>query len=278
MRIVALVVVVMALSEACCAQMIVGHRGASHAAPENTLAAFRLAWQEEADGVEGDFRLTADGEIVMLHDEDTERTADRKLVVARSTLEQLRALDVGAWKASEYAGERIATLREVLDEQPEGKWLFIELKTGPEIVPPLKQVLSVEGVPRDRLVIIAFDRDVVAAVKQAMPDLKAHWLTKYKQDWMRRWHPTSDKVIATLKEAAADGLGSQANPEVFDKRFVAEVRRAGFSEFHVWTVDDPAVARFYIEQGVWSLTTNRPAQLREQLGDVLTSPSQSLQR
>ncbi len=85
-------------------QLIVGHRGASHAAPENTLAAFDLAWQEGADGAEGDFRLTRDGRIVCIHDEDTERTAGKKLVVATTTLAELQQLDVGSWKDPRYAG------------------------------------------------------------------------------------------------------------------------------------------------------------------------------
>lgn len=278
MRIPFLVLVLLMMVDAAHAQMIIAHRGASHGAPENTLAAFQLAWQEGADGVEGDFRLTADGQIVMVHDADTKRTANRKLVVAQATLEQLRELDFGGWKAPQYAGERIATLGEVLEAQPEGKWLFIELKTGPEIVEPLKHLLSAEGVPRERLVIIAFDQRVVTEVKQALPDIKAHWLTKYERDWKRSWQPTAGEVIASLHASKADGLGSQAKPSVFNEKFVAALRGAGASEFHVWTVDDPVVARFYLELGVWSLTTNRPAYLREQLGDALKSPGGGLQR
>ena len=77
------------------AQQVIAHRGASYDAPENTLAAFRLAWQQGADGIEGDFYLTADGEIVCLHDSDTGRTGDRKLSVGQSTLAELRKVDVG---------------------------------------------------------------------------------------------------------------------------------------------------------------------------------------
>lgn len=69
---------------------IVAHRGASHDAPENTLAAFELAWEQGADAIEGDFHLTQDGHIVCLHDKDTKRTAGKKLVVGKSSLEELR--------------------------------------------------------------------------------------------------------------------------------------------------------------------------------------------
>ena len=90
------------------AQLIIAHRGASHEAPENTLAAFRLAWEEQADGIEGDFYLTSDGQIVCIHDKTTKRVAPKQpeLTVAKSTLKQLRSLDVGSWKNPRYAAER----------------------------------------------------------------------------------------------------------------------------------------------------------------------------
>ena len=69
------------------AQQIVAHRGASHVAPENTIAAFRQAWREGADAIEGDFHLTKDGNIVCIHDADTKRTAGVSRSVANSTLE-----------------------------------------------------------------------------------------------------------------------------------------------------------------------------------------------
>ncbi len=103
------------------AQQVIAHRGASFNAPENTLAAFRLAWQQGADGIEGDFYLTDDGEIVCLHDSDTGRTGDRKLSVGQSTLEQLRTVDVGISKGEKFRGERIPTLAEVLAVVPAGQ-------------------------------------------------------------------------------------------------------------------------------------------------------------
>ncbi|MFM1902441.1 MAG: hypothetical protein RLZZ440_341, partial [Planctomycetota bacterium] len=77
------------------AQLITAHRGASYDAPENTLAAFRLAWEQGADAIEADFRLTSDGQIVCVHDADTERVAGVRHVVAETPLAELRALDAG---------------------------------------------------------------------------------------------------------------------------------------------------------------------------------------
>jgi glycerophosphoryl diester phosphodiesterase len=76
---------------------IVAHRGASADAPENTLPAFELAWKQGADAIEGDFHLTRDGKIVCIHDYDTQRVSGSKRVVKDSTLDELRALDAGAW-------------------------------------------------------------------------------------------------------------------------------------------------------------------------------------
>ena len=72
-------------------------------------------------------------------------------------------------------------------------------------------------------------------------------------------------MIATLKRIGADALDAEAVPEHFDEAFIQRLRDAGFEEFHVWTVDDPKVARFYRDLGVASITTNRPGWLREQL-------------
>ncbi len=76
--------------------MIVAHRGASGDAPENTLASFSLAWQQDADAIEGDFHLTSDGHIVCIHDSDTNRVSGTRLVINKSTLKELQELDIGS--------------------------------------------------------------------------------------------------------------------------------------------------------------------------------------
>ncbi len=126
------------------AQVIVAHRGASFDAPENTLAAFRLAWEQKADGIEGDFYVTKDQQVVCIHDADTKRTAGKKLIVAQSTLAELRELEYGKWKDAKFAGEPIPTFADVLSVVPAGKLFVIELKVGPEIVPLIQPALAKE--------------------------------------------------------------------------------------------------------------------------------------
>src|SRR4051812_19201695 len=110
---------------------IIAHRGASHDAPENTLAAVRLAWAQHADAVEVDVHLTRDWRLAVIHDPDTRRTGDEVCVVADSTLAELQRLDVGQWKDPRFAGERIPTLEDVFGSVPDGKRTFVELKSGP---------------------------------------------------------------------------------------------------------------------------------------------------
>src|SRR5450631_227872 len=121
---------------------LIAHRGASREAPENTQAAFDLAWRQGGDGIECDFRLTRDGRVVCIHDATTGRTSGADISVAEASLDELRRLDIGLWKGEQWRGERIVILEELLEQLPEGKSLFIELKCGPEIVEPLVTILQ----------------------------------------------------------------------------------------------------------------------------------------
>ncbi|QDV73912.1 putative glycerophosphoryl diester phosphodiesterase 1 [Planctomycetes bacterium K2D] len=247
------------------AQLITAHRGASYDAPENTLAAFKLAWEQGADAFEGDFYLTADGKIVCGHDKDAKRVAGSPLVMEKSTADELRALDVGSWKGAQWKGERMPLFKDVLDVVGDGR-IFVEIKSGPKIVAPLLKQLGESGIPEDRITIICFNEAVTAECERLAPQIKTHWLTGFKKQKDGAWAPSVDEVLAKLKASRADGFGVQANPEHVDAEFLAKLADEGYDEFHVWTVDDADVARYYQKLGAWGITTNRPAWLREQLG------------
>jgi glycerophosphoryl diester phosphodiesterase len=95
--------------------LIFAHRGSNHNAPENTLAAFRSAHQQGADGIELDVKLTADGQVVVLHDQTVDRTSDGYGPLRRYRLAELKKLDAGSWFDHAFAGERIPTLTEVFE-------------------------------------------------------------------------------------------------------------------------------------------------------------------
>ena len=243
---------------------LIAHRGASRDAPENTLAAFRLAWEVGADGIEGDFRLTGDGEIVCLHDATTGRTAGTDLAVAATSLARLRELDAGAWKGDAWRGERIPTLREVIATIPPGGKLFIELKGGPEMLPPLAAVLAGSDLDPARVAVFAFSADLIAASRLMFPRVRRLWITDYTRNWRRGgWSPSIGQILRTLYRTGACGLASRAHRSL-DAAFVRALRTAGM-ELHVWTVDDPRAAARFMALGVDSIITNRPGWLRSKL-------------
>lgn len=246
-------------------QAIVAHRGASADAPENTLAAFELAWLRGADAVEGDFYLSRDGHLVCIHDRSTKRTAGVDLPVAETPLRRLRELDVGAWKGARYRGERIPTIDEVLAAIPRGKRIFIEVKCGPEAVPALRRAIDGSGLLPWQTVIISFDASVVARSRESMPGIAAHWITGFRQDKETgAWTPSHDEILSTLERVKASGLDAQAQPEMLDARLVRRLRSRGL-EVHCWTVNAPALAAHVQRLGVDSITTDRPGLLRSTL-------------
>jgi len=251
------------------AVVIIAHRGASADAPENTLAAFRLGYEQGADAVELDVFLSADGHPVVIHDANTKRTAGVDKRVAAQTLAELRALDAGdfgAWKGKGFKGERIPTLDEALALVPAGRRMFIEIKAGPEAVPAVDAALkrwAGDDAGGGRATIIAFRLEVLTAAKKSAPGRPAYWLRRYDRDKKTNEYPRVDDLIRQAKEAGVDGLSfDQAFP--LDAAAVARVKAAGLS-CHVWTVDDPAKARAFVAAGVDSITTNRPGALRREL-------------
>lgn len=248
------------------AQKIVAHRGASHDAPENTLASFRLAWEQNADAIEGDYYLTKDKQIVCIHDANTKRTAGEELSIAESTLAELKQLDFGSWKDPRFKGERIPTLSEVLATVPEGKQALIEIKCGPEIVPHLPAVLKQSGLRPEQTILICFNDKVIAAARELIPQIKAYWLTGLKKNGdTGLYEPSIETILKKAAEIRATGVDIQANRDVVNELFVKRLRDQQL-EFHVWTVNDPADALHFQQLGVDSITTDRPAFLRTKLG------------
>ena len=249
--------------------LIIGHRGASKEAPENTLESFRLAWKQGADGIEADFRLTSDGQIVCMHDETTVRTTGVGLSVADTTLKELRRLDAGRWKGAAWSGSLTPTLDEVLAAIPHGTWFFIEIKSGPEIITPLEKVLRASGLSPERIRLLSFSADLIAELKQRLPDWHACWLYDYRHILMNHiWHPSRERILDTLQSSGAVGLAS-ANRAFLDRELVNMLKRLS-KEIHVWTVDRLPAAQQLCALGVDSIMTNRPGWLRRQLAETHT--------
>jgi glycerophosphoryl diester phosphodiesterase len=250
---------------------IAAHRGESYDAPENTMAAYNLAWERDDDVVETDVHLTKDGKLIISHDANTLRTTGgprhggQKLVIAEHTADELRKLDVGKWKAPVWAGERMPLLDELLASIPKpGKRVFIEIKIGPEAAGPVVQAIKTAGRKPEQTAVISFKLDSCAAVKKLMPELKVYFLAQFTVDKKTgKQPPTVDELIKMAKDANLDGLDLAYKGPV-DAAAVKRIHDAGL-ECYVWTIDELDVAKKFVSAGVDGITTNRAMWLREQL-------------
>ncbi len=238
--------------------LIVAHRGASRDAPENTIPAFQLAWEQGADAIEADFHLSKDGEIVCFHDADTERVAGTQLVVRQSTLAELKQLDVGATHGVAFNGTRIPTIAEVFATIPQGKKIFIEVKCGAEIIPTLLNEIDQSGLTQEQIVVISFNKQVIQQLKIKAPQYKASWLCSFKKQETGEITPALATVLKTLKQIQADGLSSNT---ALPASVIEAVSQQGY-EWHVWTINDLKTARRMQALGVLSITTDVPGSMR----------------
>jgi glycerophosphoryl diester phosphodiesterase len=252
---------------------IIAHRGASHDAPENTVASTKLAWKQGADGSECDVWLTRDGQIIVIHDANTKKTAGLDRMVVEQTLAELRELDAGRWKAAKWKGEKLPTLEELIATLPNPeirnpksehpRRLVIEIKCGPEILPELERVLKASGRPPAQFVIISFNYDVVTQARPRFPDIPILWLHSYRKDKQTGEMPKLPDLIARAKAARSDGLNLNHEFPI-DAAFVKQVHDASL-KLYVWTVNDAVKARELVAAGVDGITTDRPEWLRSQL-------------
>ncbi|HEX7488705.1 MAG TPA: glycerophosphodiester phosphodiesterase [Anaeromyxobacteraceae bacterium] len=236
--------------------IILGHRGASAEAPENTLAAFRLAVEQGADGVELDVWRCGSGEVVVHHDPDTARTGGVARLVSSTPWAELRRLDVGSWKGERYAGERIPLLAEVLDALPTVV-VNVELKSSgwPDLAlaRAVAEILRGAGA-EERCLVSSFDYVLLAAFRLAARRVGTGILFAGP-----RWRWRAEAGLRALAPRAVHPQAVLATPER-----VARWQGRGF-EVNAWTVDDaPELARL-AALGVSSLITNRPAAARAAL-------------
>ncbi|MEP6664201.1 MAG: glycerophosphodiester phosphodiesterase [Verrucomicrobiota bacterium] len=255
---------------------IIGHRGASHDAPENTLSSWKLGYKQKADGCELDLHLTKDGKLVILHDFDTKRVSGVEGKIAEKTFDELRVLNIGQWgqwKGREF-NEKIPTLDEALALVPAGKKFFLEIKcldANPEAeqkviaktLPAIESVLKDSGKTPPQTPLITFNYAVAKAAKQRLSKHDVYWLVSWKKDKESGAYPDIDDLIKKTKAAKLDGLDLNSGFPI-DQDFVKKVHATGL-KLYTWTVDDPLLAKSEVDAGVDGITTNRPEYLRAEL-------------
>jgi glycerophosphoryl diester phosphodiesterase len=235
-----------------------GHRGASHDAPQNTLAAFHLANAYGADGYELDVQLSKDGIPVVIHDFSVDKTTDGSGRVSSFTLEEMKRLDAGSKFSAEFAGERIPTLEEVFDVLQADTIVNVELKTASPGDNGLEDatIALIRGRKlEDRVIVSSFNPFSLLRVRRRAPELKVGLL--YAPDlplYLRRaW------FRFVLKPAAL-----HPRYQMVDAQYMTWAKKQGY-DVNVWTVDDPTDMRHLSGLGVNAIITNRPDVLRDVL-------------
>ena len=236
---------------------LIAHRGESVDAPENTLPAYRTA-VERGFGFECDIYLSKDGRVFTFHDRNLKRTTGGANTnkCSDATWDEISQLDVGSWgkwKGSKFAGTRPALLEEVLALARDGRQIYIEVKTGPEIVPHVKKIIEGQtNATPSNVLFITFNRKTCKALKKTLPKYKTLWLVSPKKGTPLAM---PQAIVAKLKELGVDGIDCRYRGNVVTKEYVKAVRDAGF-EFHVWTVDDLPTAVEAFKRGAQTVTTN----------------------
>jgi glycerophosphoryl diester phosphodiesterase len=234
---------------------IIGHRGASGVAPENTLAAFRRAVEMGAQYIETDLQLSRDARLVALHDDTLQRTTNGRGPVSARTLDELKKLDAGSWfrggpGGKRFAGERIPTLEEVLAfGRDHHIGLFLEMKTpeGSGAERALVEAIRTAGA-MDRTRVICFDPGVLARVRALEPLLTLGLLfSKALRDPVARAVDAGAKILLPRTDRVTAKL-------------VAEAKRHELKVV-TWTTNDRKKMRKLITLGVDGIITNYPDRL-----------------
>lgn len=258
----------------------VGHRGASDDAPENTQESVMLAWEQGAYGAECDIILTKDLKLVLMHDDSTKRTALNgvDLIVEKTDWAELQKLDVGSWKSEKWRGVKIPLLENVLRAIPDGKHLFVEIKTGnansgadPRVIDHLPELIEKEKISPDKVSFICFDHSFLNRLKKRLPLYKTFYLTTFEPQ-PGKWPDVRNEqeLEVYIKEALKNGIDGldMENSPVIKREWVQRIHDSGLKVV-IWSYgkdDTLENARRYNDIGIDYLTTNMPEVLLRILG------------
>lgn len=241
--------------------IVVAHRGSSGTAPENTLAAFHAAAKAGVDMVEMDVRMTKDFELVILHDQTVNRTSNGSGAVWDLTLKQIQSLDAGSWFARRFRGERIPSLRQVVESLPPTLTLNLEVKTDGDarrgVALGESYLLLLEELRlRHRAIISSFDHTFLKRLHLLDPSLQIGVLVPPVRGLMRK--------PSTIARAVG------ANVYICSRR---QLRKSIVDDAHshglmvaTYTVNSRAHAEQALRFGVDAIITDLPATMMRVLG------------
>ena len=230
--------------------LVIAHRGASGNAPENTLAAFRKAVALGATFIETDLQLSRDARFVAIHDASVNRTTNGQGAVHDMTLADLRKLDAGSWFGSEFAGERIPTLEEILEFSKKNDVVFyLEIKPGASwggehaLVGALRESGEIP-----RAVVISFDATIVLNLRKIEPTLMTGLLYDGQIE-----NPLDKAVEIGARQVAVRG-------DLVTPALIAQAKKKDL-QVVCWTVNHPAHMRMLAAAGVDGIMSDYPDRL-----------------
>ena len=223
--------------------VIIAHRGSSAVAPENTLAAFRLAAEQRTDLVELDVQESSDGQVLVAHDADLMKVSGNPASIWDTDAATLRAIDIGTYKDPRYAAERVPTLAEALAICKGHCKVLVELKSyghNQQLEERVVQIVEAAGMVNE-CEFMSLDHDMVRKMKELRPSWRVGILVA--------------KAMGDLTEWNADFLAVEAR--MATRRFIRRAHRAG-QDVYIWTANDPAWMLVGLTRGVDGLITDHP--------------------
>jgi len=230
--------------------LVIAHRGASGNAPENTLAAFRKAVALGASFIETDLQLSRDARFVAIHDATVNRTTNGQGAVHDMALADLRKLDAGSWFGSEFAGERIPTLEEILEFSKKNDVVFyLEIKPGGSWGGEHALIGSLrESGEIPRTVVISFDPSIVLSLRKIEPTLMTGLLYDGQIE-----NPLDKAVAIGARQLVVRG-------DLVTPALISEAKKKDL-QVVCWTVNHPAHMRLLAAAGVDGIMSDYPDRL-----------------
>jgi glycerophosphoryl diester phosphodiesterase len=238
--------------------LIIAHRGFSARAPENTLAAFRLALEYQVDAIELDVHLSSDGQVIVIHDDTLDRTTHTPGIIASLPAARIQRANA----AVHFPGhpfEPVPTLRQVLELVPSSTRLIIEIKKFAATLPVIRLLQETSRVPH--AVIIAFLPPVLALVRQVEPALHTSLLL-HKSLIENNPAENARHMLNLAREYGTSTLNLKYPLATLDT--VHQIHASG-GQVWVWTANTPQSMRAMLDARVDAITTDHPDQLRQLL-------------
>jgi glycerophosphoryl diester phosphodiesterase len=236
---------------------ILAHRGASGDAPQNTIAAMKLAIEQHCDGIELDAQLTKDNEVVIYHDWDIKTHSNSEGEIGDFTLAELKQFDFGSYFSDEFIGEKIPTLDEILDIVPEDILLNIELKIKSYNDAPLAEKTAEILKRRNRyknIIISAFNHHNLTKVNKILPQIEVAFL----------YGGTLIDSVSYMNSTNLNIVSFNLHHDYVSKEVIDELH-AQNKEVYIWTVNSVKEAKLFQNMGADGIITNYPDLMKNEL-------------